>query len=683
MNKKNKIICLSAGVLSIGVGVGVGLLVNEIQKQKYIPIPQRMANSLVVSTFINNFDNDKINDFISKNDFKGSLKLIGNNGKPIPESVYSMITVNEAYKNNFFKFEIPNKVKTFADEKGITVYIKNYLNDDNVNIFPSENDSSTPTFRIWFSKGKGKDFAEDFITFTSTDFYFKKTSEENSVKNVESLFKFKNGFSLKEEFYDDKDKHVIKQSIFAKNIKDVDIISNPNLNLTEKELDGVNWKITELTQDPNIPSKLKISVNFYKGKLNKNYFSINYQSFEIDGFGVEQGVDDPKSKVDNFIENIQNKNNIGESFVFNSKSKVPLEVTVNEAYEEGLFSLDITASMENEASRAGVEYVFKLFDENNNSHSAFPNENDSQLPKFKIFVKACFGIPLYENFFVVEGSGQVTNAKFKETESAKYILDNNLREKIDKATIDASGGIFDPYFNKIKNQFTIPASIIAGIPEAYKNLKLKLVNIQTPQDIKIETKVIEVTSPKIDILEIKAEIRVWQKDPNSKDPNSFINMASFEHNFDNHNLVVSPSIDLFTKDALETTYNTKLIEAFKKKIGLGNGTCISTHKPINKDNANNVLNTFQPNFYNPDPKHNYYFNNYVYVEFGINDVILGDPANNPWNNPWIEKPTFEIDFSSKNTTANMTTQVITFEIKVKSNGVEQSFNVSKNISSFY
>ena len=627
-------------VVSFGIaGVGLGFGLNYVEVNRNIVNNEKMSNSILISTFIQDIGKD---DFIKQSDFDKSFKLLDSFGEPIIQ--YSELTINEAYINNYFHFSVPQKVKFYSDKYGIEVYIKKYNpenNDNNVNIYPSPFNSSTPEFKIWFGKGSGDNRVESFIRISGAGFYgFKKTTEENDVKGAIKLFR--NKISLKKDknlFYDDKG--VILPGVFAKNIKAEDIVSN----MTKAELNDVEWKITSLSQDNAIPTKLIINIDFNKGILNNNYYGQTYQKFEIDGFDVEFGIDDYKSKVQNFINDEKNKTGMSEALRFKG---VDSEIgTVLESYEGGLFSLEVPTLFKNRATNAGVEYIFKDWVDAS-SNSAFPSERDSKIPSFKIYVRSGVGTPFeYEEFFVVEGRGQVTNTPFKITQ------EDDIMTKIKRTTIT------DPFKDKIALtlegeflgvlQSKITASIVANVIKPEKNIALTVANdIVFPDDIVLGTNKIIATpvevSTKGDNLNVKVSLSIGEE---------FKNRASFEKNIE------------FKGFETKNSYNARLINEFivaiKASTDANKDFIISTKNPITKDNIDDVKRSIS-----------YYFNESVFVGF---DSIMN-------NYKWSEKPLFKINFQKTSINEH---NIISFWIEIVFDSVltNHYIIIERSIESFY
>lgn len=652
-NKKMKIAAISTMSVFAGLGVGLGIGLSFVNKIA-IPLSQKMSNSIFISTFIENIGNKN---FISFSDFDKSIKLY-NGDEEITD--YSNITINEAFINDFFKFEVPSKVKFYTERHGIDVFMKKY-NENSVNqnnsIYPSYYNSSTPEFKIWFGKGEGENRVEDFITIYGAGFYdFKKTQEELDVKSMINLFG--ESISLKPQFYSDFAKKTLKASSFAKTISISDVISS----LNSKELNGVNWNVTSVSQDAQTPSKLIINVDFSKGKLNQNYYSQTYQKFEINGFPIEMGVDDYQSKVKNFIKDEKNIIGLGEAFEYTkpttpitTKTGEPKIGTILENYQKNAFTFDLPFSFKNRATNAGVEYIFKPWVSDLESNSVFPDEENSEIPKFKIYVRSGSGTPFqYEEYFVVRGNGQVVNTPFDKT------VNNIEMEKIRELS---NSGTDDPFkdkialelikefasFNLMRNKIT--AKIIASVENPLDNIKLTLgaitwpptVVLPTGETLKVEAK--EVSS-KQDKLSIKIQISIGTE---FKDKASFIKEV------------------LYDGFITEIEYDKELIKRFKDKINLDltTSTTIKNKVSISQGNVEALKSSINSG------NGAFYFFEDVFVGF---DEIMNDFK-------WSNKPTFKIDFSG--TLIPDASESIKFKIII-SGGVETDIIfIDKEIKSFF
>ncbi|MDK2820033.1 MAG: hypothetical protein KFW07_04305, partial [Mycoplasmataceae bacterium] len=486
---------------------------------------------------------------------------------------------------------------------------------------------------------------ESFIKISGAGFYgFKKTPQENDVKGAINLFR--NNFSLKDLFYVDKNnKKEILPGIFAKNIKEEDIVSN----MTKAQLNDVEWKITSLSQDNATPTKLTINIDFSKGILNDNYYAQTYQKFEIYGFDTEVGVDDYVSKVKNFIDDDKNKIGMNEALKFKTSEDEKPMGTVLESYMEGLFSLEVPTLFKNRASNAGVEYVFKDWIDPS-SDSAFPSQRDSKIPSFKIYVRSGIGTPFeYEEFFVVEGKGQVTNNPFKitaEDEIITKIKQSSITDPFkDKITLT----IKEEFLGVVQSQIT--ASIVANVVDPEKNIVLTVADdIVFPPDVnlggnKISATPIEVSSIGDD-LSVLVSLSIGEE---------FKNRASFDKTIK------------FTGFMAKNAYNSQLINEFIAAINTSTNkdVIISTKNPITLINIDDVKRSIDT------IKDGYYFNEDVFVGF---DSIMS-------NYKWSQKPIFKINFQK--TVTNPKDEILFYvEIIFDSVVTNQHIIIEKSIISF-
>ncbi|MGL5732597.1 MAG: hypothetical protein ACRCXE_00790 [Metamycoplasmataceae bacterium] len=645
INKKMKMIAATVLTGSVFAGVGLGFVMSYVQSLQ-TNLTVKFKNSIAISNFIGNIGNK---DFITTADFDKSMKLM--NGETEITN-YSNLTVNEAYIKNYFKFEVPSKVKFYTDKEGIDVYIKNYnenTNDQNFDIYPSNYNSSSVEFKIWFGKGEGKDRVEDYIIIYGAGLNgFKKTQEELDVRSVVNLFQ--DSISLKKDFYKNfPSDRIIKDGVFAKSIEPDDIVSD----LTIEQLKGVHWNVTSVEQDSKVPSKLNVNIDFQKGRQNENFFSQTFIQFEINDFPIEMGVDDYESKVKNFIKDEKNRRNLGEAFKYKRPEEQPEGTvgTVLENYRNGAFTFDLPFSFKNTASNAGVEYIFKPWEEGSVEYSAFPDEDDSEVPKFKIFIRSGSDTPFeYEEFFTIRGQGQVTNTPFDKTEI------NDVMDQLK----ELSNSSENPFTNesvilKLINEFAdyndrknITANIIAGVNDPLDNIEISLGNLNLPGTIVIPTGLsLEVSAKKIEI--IRDQLRVQVE----------ISLGTeFE---DKGSLLMNISYPGFES---EIQYNQNLIKRFKDEINKDiNLVTINTKTPITIDNTNAVKESIRLG--NGD----FYFRQDIFVGF---DEIMNDFR-------WSSKPTFKIDFRKTVVEGDN----IIFNVTINAGIENQTIEITRAISSFY
>ena len=630
--KKKKIRMISIVTMStfivagVGLGTGLGLVENNIS------ISPHMTNSIFISNFIYNINNNNEN-FIKKSDFNKAFELIEG-------EVASSTTVEEAFKNDLFKFTIPDKVDFYCKKYGVEVFVKKYVENSNQNsneIYPTNYNSSSPEFRIWFSKGEGLSYVEDYITISNSGLYgFIKTQEELDVNVVVDLFNEPGSIKLKPEFYEENIDPKIKNGTYAKNIIKTDIVLNETIT---NKLRGVNWNITSISQDTKIPSTLIINIDFSQGSLYNNYFSKTYQRFEMTNFPIEQGVDDYISKVDNFIKDPKNTIGLGAAFTYKKKEKNDVSETVRQAYENDSFSFEVPSSYKSQANSVGVEYVFKKYDKTNDS--AFPDEENSEIPKFKIFVKSGVGTPSeYEDFFIVKGTSQVTDIPFAITDQEKLI------EKLEETSAEIKyetitlGGEFEGIDSK-----ELTANIVAK--KDPKNVKLTLV--ENVGDEFIHNPITSQISDKNGELSVKVPIAIGTP---------YIDQSLFYKTF--------TTINEF-KD--ETEFNTAFIDLYSPSItpdNFGTKFIINPKKTLNE-------NTKIDDFLFSITKGNgeYYFNK---------EVIVNTEGTLPDYYNWSKPPIFKINFV--NTKINPEETMIIFEIEMISGNTTLPKTVEIPISKF-
>ncbi len=642
-NKKMKLtslIMISAFSVS-GVGLGVGLsFVDKVN----IPNSEKIENSKSVSEFISNIGKE---DFFYQSDFDKSITLFDGN---IQIADYSDLLITEAYEKGYFKFEVPNKIRFFAEKAGIDVFMKRYNpSSSNLDIYPSYYNSSTPEFNIWFGKGKGSNRVEDYISISTSDFYgFKTTPAEQDVKIVSKAFG--NSIKLKPEFYSPTNPNEIKDGIFAKNIKVTDIISN----LTTAELNGVNWNIVSVSQDAAFPDTLNINIDFNKGIIGYDYFQQTYQKFQIKGFPIEQGIDDNISKVKNFIAKGENTRGLGEAFTYTKpKTAKKTPGTVVENYQAGLFNLELPFSFENKARNAGVEYIFKNWVSDEESDSVFPDEQNSTIPKFKIYIKSGAGTPLeYEESFVVKGMGQVTNIAFDKTPN--NIAMEQIRELSqgvndffkDKINLSLIG----EFLNFESKRGEIMAESVASSSQKNPEDNLKLTLDPTVQDSPLlpEGTIFELNiqgvESKQDRLGVKLEIFIGTE---YKDKASFLKTVYF------------PGF------AEQEIFNQKLIGHFVDAI-----TTNSAQENLMIVNKNPII--YHESFVNSiKMQDGFYFQEEVFVGY---DKIMERPEYQ-----WTNKPSFKIDFSE----TMVVDKNIKFKIVINTGINTKKIDVIRTIDSFF
>ncbi|MGL4342992.1 MAG: hypothetical protein ACRCRZ_00270 [Metamycoplasmataceae bacterium] len=401
-------------------------------------------NMYEVNDFVDNF---KLNDekIVSPDNFLESFIVVDENGENT-NSYRGQEEVLETYYRNGFKFMIPKKISYWSEQKGIKVNFYNYNpNSSFISVIPSEFDSSYPSFFVSFSKGVNENkYERHYNVGNSNLFGFKKS------KNEETLSYFVNnilndGVELKSHFYDDSEKKIIKSDVFAKNITETDIVLKEQVNKFATE-NKISYKISSIYQDNFNPSQLKINFSLSIGEQGIDIFKDSYHQVYINNFNVEQGVDDPKSKVINFINNTENIANLQNSLILKNVDKdfETNTITVLEARDDLKYGFDfeLPASKKNLADSAGVRYFIKKLPGYN---FVYPSHNDSTTASFEVFICSGEGTSNYfEKSFEV-----ISSLEFKKTNTQEKmeLIEANFGLENSPLKIEAN---FDGKFNTMK-----------------------------------------------------------------------------------------------------------------------------------------------------------------------------------------------------------------------------------------
>ena len=149
--------------------------------------------------------------------------------------------------------------------------------------------------------------------------------------------------------------------IYAKNIKPDDIDLNNNEKL--KQLREKNYWVSldSLSVDKKNPTLLKIKYNIsYDDGLVKAYAST--KEVVLGPFDIEQGVDDPVSKLKKFIESNKDWiNNLNQYFVYKKPENDEKQYSIREAYQKGFISFSTTYSIKNKLEEEGISLEFKRY----------------------------------------------------------------------------------------------------------------------------------------------------------------------------------------------------------------------------------------------------------------------------------------------------------------------------------
>ncbi len=361
----------------------------------------------------------------------GKSDILGEDNVALTTNQRSLITVNQAYSEGMFSFKINSNFAYTMRKNNIRyelAYVKPYYTD-----------STYPCVGLKLYYGEGATYFETIYEYRDTNLYgFAKTVEQTMVdsyaneinKNPSDYFELKESVGK-----------VGDLGLYAKNIKSSDFnLNSPKLNELIK--DNFWLSISSVSVDPYNPTRLKIvySLRYDDGSVLS--YSSNQEAY-LGTFDVQNGVDDPVSKLDNFIDsNTDWINNLNQYFSFKKPTEdKDREYTIREAYEQGLitFSALENFSIQNKLDNDGIKISFKSFDEereilktNPDEYSVSNYEFDSTTPAYRIYITSYYGTPLEQTkSIIIEGLAQENDFKISQEEldmnaMNEYLLQNDL-----------------------------------------------------------------------------------------------------------------------------------------------------------------------------------------------------------------------------------------------------------------
>lgn len=457
MKPQNKKKLIKYGLFSslfIGVAVTsfvVPIAIDSAKLQKpnvdYSDTP--IGNKNRVDDFLNN--SKLINSNLLQNSLEiyGKKDLIGEEGKKLTPDQRSFITIETSWRNYLFKLNLSSKMYYELYNHQIDVELA-YVKPNKIN-------SSAPTVGIRFIKGEYSriyEYDENYL------YGFQKSIVDNDISQaVVDIKKNANKyFNLKTE----KGK-IGDAGIYTKNINPSDLTNNTGT----KEIEKLNEKeylisITNVKADNFVPSKLIITYDiFYKDEFIKTS-----EKTELNGFDIEEGVDDPISKVKNYI---KKDNSLLKSLHQYFKYDAPKgdKITVEDAYKQNLFSFKLSNNAKNSLEQEGIDITFDLDDKTNKL--VYTNINDSTMPVFVVNVISYKNQGnQYSEKYSIEGIDQRGEFKKSQEEEkvnslSNYIIQNNiLIEDFVDINLDLKGE-----FEKYKKS-EIPFSFVLKAFEEYK-----------------------------------------------------------------------------------------------------------------------------------------------------------------------------------------------------------------------
>lgn len=474
--------------VSFGSAIAVPLIM-ESQKKHYLTLNHSTetleGNKSRIDYYVDNYlYNNRYN-------LSGSLKIYGNGtigieGQELSSNERSLITIQEANDNNLFQLVLSSSINYQMRQNKIhysLAYVK-----------PSYGDSSSPVVGIKLFYGSGSNYYETIFEYNDSNLYGFKISLEQSMleqyisditENPLNYFQLKKEIGLIGEI-----------GLYAKNIKveDFDLNTDFLKKLREKNC----WlNISSVSPDAYNPSLLKINYNIIYNDGFSSYSSAS-KILYLGTFDIEQGVDDPESKLNNFIQkNTDWINNLNQYFEYNPPineshnestfTKATSLMSVRDAYKAGYISLKTNYSIDSKLAADGIKMEFKLFDDEDSKNlSAFNYEFDSTTPTYRIYFTSYPDTPLaFTKSVLIEGLAQendfIKSIEEKEMNAfVNYLYENNLGLE-DIFDLDASSNnplSLSDYFMKnnvyfTNNKYSIPFEFVYKLYEKYNAQLIK------------------------------------------------------------------------------------------------------------------------------------------------------------------------------------------------------------------
>ena len=427
----------------------------------------------------------------------------------------SFITVSEAYDQNWFEFKTSGSLK-------YNLY-KDDLSAELAYVKASITNSTYPVVGLRIYAGQGDTYSEVIYEYSESSLSgFKQTGEELIINNiVDDINKNpKKYFKLKEEIGKFGD-----LGLYAKNIKteDFDFIDNKLIKDLKENFYFI--ELTGLEVDNVVPSNLILTydVIFDNGTTQ---FKKTYNKVTINGIDIEFGVDDPKSKVKNFIK--ENKESLladlYQYFEFDDPNSSedkpdetspstfadePVKMDMQEAYQKNLIKFNPKNDNIYTITNAGLFLEFRTYQQQVTrakqdaadpavtiEQSVFPNPFDSTTPMYRLYLTSYRGTPKeYTESFVIEGTKQEgkfkVSEKQKEMEKLDALLDElnlNVDDFIKLKQVDLKGPLQKGTTKNKAQQTTTQSTEIPFVilKNAYDKYKEDNVKYEIPFDFTLE-----------------------------------------------------------------------------------------------------------------------------------------------------------------------------------------------------
>lgn len=472
-------ICASSFVLASSLAISVPIIIQ--QNKKYT---LTLNHSTSTKEGNQNRINYYVDNILKTSNLSSSLKVYGKNGvlgiddEELTSNQRSLITVEEANKEDMFRLKFNSSINYN--------FRKYQINYELAYVKPYYANSSYPTVGLKLFYGAGSNYYETFYEFRDSDLYgFKASAEQTFFDYYANLISANpiQYFELKKEIG-----KVGQIGLYAKNIK----IENFNLNnqkLIELRKNNFWINIISTSVDNFNPTLLKINYQIVYDDGKTTLTSSTNQAF-LGPFDIEQGVDDPQSKLEKFIDN--NKDwiqNLNQSFEYKKPENDTKKYTVREAYEAGHITFSTSYSINSKLENEGITLEFKSFDnEDKQNLNVFNSKFDSTTPVYRVFFTSYTNTPMsYTDSILIDGIAQ--EGEFAVSQEEKNILalngyldENNLGfEDIFDLDFSSQNPLsLSDYFMKdnnvsfTNNKYSISFNLISDLYQKYISKENKI-----------------------------------------------------------------------------------------------------------------------------------------------------------------------------------------------------------------
>ncbi|MGL5520353.1 MAG: hypothetical protein ACRDBR_02895, partial [Metamycoplasmataceae bacterium] len=215
----------------------------------------------------------------------------------------------------------------------------------------------------------------------------------------------------------------------AKTITKDDLTLSP---LIEKYISDYKIKlnITNVYQDNLKPSDLIVSYEFQIGEYNFDLFWDTYSQITLTGFFIEIGVDDPETKVKNFIAKEGDILELSNSIIIKKKDQDDnyeiKDKTIEQVKIDNRLEFKLSSLSKSKASSAGVEIAYE--------NISFPKPGSSNVLQFELVIFSGKNTSLYYEERIVIDSSNLIDFKLskpqEQGEKIQNILSSGLNNNI-------------------------------------------------------------------------------------------------------------------------------------------------------------------------------------------------------------------------------------------------------------